>query len=142
MTSDLLLADFSIYGETYYGFGQDTCASCNGVGGHSSPRGNGLGFTTCLDCIDVDKCPGCLQPLALSFDQSAFGQHEYALTPIRLTMLQVLVTSFGYEDALAAMPFGGFTCLVCGWQYDPQREIDADSDTYQAYDGYDEGAIF
>lgn len=143
-----LYADrFKIFNETYALADHETCASCNGVGGHSSQELRGdwpygvlvSFFSACPNCIGAEKCPDCLQPLALSFDQSAFGEKrnqsndgpfdDYWTNPD---------WTFTYEDALAVMPFVGFTCLVCGWQFDPQREVAVDNDYY---DGYDDGYI-
>lgn len=119
----------------------DTCIACNGVGGHSSQELQGDGawtgwintFEACPDCICAEKCPGCMQPLSLSFDQSAFST-ETRLAPAGFTY----EVGFSYQDALTAMPFEGFMCLVCGWQFDPQREVDADNDYYEDEADHDE----
>ena len=111
--------NLTIFNEAYTPV-NDGCDTCSCAGGFVSselqgdPPMTGLVyyFEPCNDCIGQELCPGCLSPLSLSFDLSAFD----------------------YSDALGNMPFEGFTCLVCGWVYDPSRHDD------QGYEpDYDDG---
>jgi hypothetical protein len=92
-------------------------------------------FDVCNDCIGDEKCPGCMQPLSLSFDLSAFESKTIWIAydnPYYATNLGYLFRTFDYEDALGAMPFEGFVCSCCGWSYDPDRHYENEPD-------YDDG---
>lgn len=144
--SILPLADFTIFNDAYdstqLGDHID-CATCSGTGGFITTELVGdppmIGyqdtFEACNDCIGNEKCPGCGADLKLSFDLSAFGTD---VVPPMETIFAFLagvgnLHTFSIEDALAAMPFEGFTCLCCGWQYDPDRHYDQAAE-YTDYD--------
>jgi hypothetical protein len=143
LTLSLLpLADFTIFNETYTP-STDGCYTCNASGGfvgseyQGDPPMDGMvnTFDVCNECIGDEKCPGCMQPLALSFDLSAFESKTEWIAydnPYYATNLGYLLRTFDYEDALEAMPFEGFVCSCCGWSYDPDRHYDNEPD-------YDDG---
>lgn len=138
----LFRADFTIFNVTYGTADQEgMCTPCNGTGGFvttelmDDPPMTGYQdtFESCSDCIGDEKCPGCGTDLKLSFDLSAFGNDMPPLADQDWDNFIVTPLRFNYEDALAAMPFEGFTCLCCGWQYDPARHYDQ-ADDYTDYD--------
>lgn len=145
--SILPYADFTIFNATYDITNQVVmCTTCNATGGFittelvGDPPMTGYQdtFDACYKCIGAEKCPGCGANLALSFDLSAFGvMRTWHLVNYSLQH-KYYEDSFSFEDALGAMPFVGFTCSCCGWQYNPDRHYDLDSgddyyeDDYQA----------
>jgi len=83
--SYLPYADFSIYNATYYDTrDRDSCSKCKGAGGSTYAEYQGdppMGatvdfFEPCEQCIGAGLCPGCMQPLAYTFDLSAFGEDQ------------------------------------------------------------------
>lgn len=139
-------ANFAIFNATYNSIDQTTCGTCKGAGGFISGEMQGDGYMTswvetfepCNECIGAELCPGCMQSLALSFDLSAFESKTEWIAyhnPYYATNLGYLLRTFDYADAICAMPFVGFTCLCCGWQYDPARH----NDQYDEPDYYDDG---
>lgn len=136
LTNDNLpLANFDIFNRTY-GPIPDCCASCLGTSGwvgyeyQGDPPMGGMvnTFSTCETCIGSGLCPGCMQPLALSFDASAF----YAASDNDLDIFYYR-SYFTSNYALCLMPTNSFVCLVCGWQYDPDRHYDSEDDYYDDY---------
>lgn len=148
--SELPYANFNVFNRTYAPI-QDGCYTCKASGGFISGEMQGdehmIGwvesFESCNDCIGAELCPGCMQPLALSFDLSAFdAKIEWIAydNPYYATNLGYLSRTFDYEDAICAMPFVGFTCLCCGWQYDVERHNDNEPEYYDDGD-YDYPAL-
>ena len=84
--SYLPLADFRIFNDTYNPAPaddpRDCCSKCNGAGGSTYAEYQGdppMGavvdfFEQCEDCVCAGLCPGCMQPLAYTFDYSALGE--------------------------------------------------------------------
>jgi hypothetical protein len=143
-------ADFTILNDTYHTRSDhDCCATCNGRSGTVTTEWQGEPhygapvnfFDPCADCLGAGLCPGCMQPLALSFDQSAMPDYHYRVQHIeryntdQSTTVADHYTRDGYNDAISALPFEGFICLVCGWQYDADRFAPSEDD----YDDYDDG---
>ncbi len=135
--SVLSYANFEIFNATYGDAEHDTCYTCSGTGGFVTGEMQGdehmtgwvETFDSCSDCIGATLCPGCMQPLSLSFDLSAFEATTTWVAydnPYYATNLGYLKRTFDYEDALSAMPFEDFICLCCGWQYDPDRHYEND----------------
>lgn len=102
-------------------------------------------FEPCDDCICNALCPGCMRPLELSFDLSAFSSTDNGAPEVytddhgneyTIPYIASGARTFDYDDALSYMPFDGFTCLVCGWQYDPARHYDNDGDYYDDSEPY------
>lgn len=140
----LFRANFDLLNAAYHdAANHDTCSTCYAAGGFITseyqgdpPMGGTVDFfAACDTCLGSELCPGCMQPLALSFDLSAFeATTEWVAynNPHYATNMGYLKRTFDYEDAISKLPFEGFTCLVCGWQYDPDRHNDHD-------DYYDDG---
>lgn len=145
--SILSLADFTIFNQTYDTTNQEgMCIACSGTGGFITSELIGDPpmtsyqdtFEACSDCIGNEKCPGCGAALSLSFDLSGFDDPTKVYNDPELFNF---ITRFDYIDALGAMPFEGFTCNCCSWQYDPECHYDQDSgdDYYEEYDQSDYG---
>lgn len=125
--STLPYANFGIFNRIYAPI-PDGCNTCHGTGGfiitayQGDPPQGGLVyfFESCNDCIGSELCPGCMQPLALSFDLSAFESKVIHVNAQPERYLFAYDTNtFSYEQTLQLIPFEGFTCICCGWQYDP-----------------------
>lgn len=139
--SFLELADFDHFNKTYSQVDPCRCPSCRGAGYHSSQELQGdppmTGWVTvtepCDRCIGHELCPGCMSPIALSFDPSGFSPPDTA--PSNPTMTGVMYqwdyvrsdwatfqinvpTYLTFEDIMSGFPHNGFTCLVCGWTRD------------------------
>lgn len=139
--SQLTRVDFTEFNKVY-ALISDGCDHCHSAGGFVSselqgdPPMTGLVyfFEPCDSCIGQELCPGCLSPLSLSFDLSAFESvttlHQSQYYPDTVWA----DTTFSYEAALGNLPCEGFTCLVCGWQYDPSRYDDQGYDYDIDYD--------
>lgn len=135
---NLPLANFDLFNEAYGEPAQDCCPDCIGKAGtitweyQGDPPMGGMVtfFEACDSCIGQELCPGCMQPLALSFDVSAFEPQSYKLVNNHIAKAFIRYEpsylSFSYEDALSNMPTASFECLVCSWQYDPDRHYDND----------------
>lgn len=136
-TPFLLPANFDAFNRAYTPI-QDGCARCSTASGFDSTELQGDEnmtaqvhiFTPCPDCLGAELCPGCLSPLALSFDQSAMPDVTMPNIPDYETGTATYYTIDTYQYAIGAMPFEGFTCLVCGWQCDPDRFADQYDEPY------------
>lgn len=135
INDNLPLANFDIFNATYSDLVGTDCATCSGSGGFvgyeyqgDPPMGGMVNtFTTCENCIGQELCPGCMQPLALSFDVSAFSEAENT-TKYKMVIgnNSVAWPMYSYETVLCSMPTDSFICLVCDWQYDPDRHYTSD----------------
>lgn len=108
----------------------DGCDKCKGAGGFmgSELQGDGPWTTSvntwadCPECLGSERCPGCLQPLWLSFDQSALPDFEFEIKHYDGKISIGCVDLF--QDAIANICNYPFICLCCGWSYDPDRLAD------------------
>lgn len=116
-------ASFELFNEAYtLGDQHCECLTCNGTSGFVESEMQGEGawsglvyfVQACQDCLDFDQCPGCSAWLGLSFDPSAID----------------------LDWACRKMPILGFSCLVCGWEYDPARFEEQEQDYYEEDDPY------
>lgn len=154
-------ANFDLFNEAYSKPDPCRCPSCKGAGFHSSQELQGdppmTGWVTvsepCDRCIGHELCPGCMSPIELSFDLSAFSSPEtqHAL-PLQVFQLQsppqsgwiydnrvetkwrtvtVIPMRLDIEDIMSGIPHDGFTCLVCGWT----RDFPLTSSDYPEWDG-------
>lgn len=153
-------ANFSIYNQVYHiRNDNDVCAKCGGAGGSAYSEYTGdppMGcvvdyFEPCDDCIGAGLCPGCMQPLAYTFDYSAFGEDQpltkratgwYYPSNSGIRTIQMInppiIRNDGYEgqaygvyeydaytltadEAAADICRDWFSCSVCGWRYDAER---------------------
>lgn len=121
-------ANFDIFNETYAPVdGFDCCGKCLGAGGFMGSELQGDGAWTmsvntwddCPECLGNELCPGCLQPLWLSFDQSALSDYEFQIKHYN-GLVSLGVIDY-YQDAITNICNYDFTCLCCGWRYDPDR---------------------
>ena len=131
----------------------DGCGTCSSAGGFLEREMQGdppmTGMVSyvipCPDCIGSALCPGCMQSLSLSFDLSAFGtdtKPRYEVTKDAIWGMPLYLNTFSYEDAISQLPTDpeSFTCLICGWTYDPDRHADQHEDDYDDGD-YDYPAL-
>lgn len=113
------VVNFAMFNAIYFpqGILRAYCTECSGTGHISTTELQGdppmTGWVTfsepCNACIGGGACPNCASELEYSFDTSAIE----------------------LSDALAVMPFAGFTCLCCGWTYDPNADDRNDDDYYE-----------
>lgn len=127
-TTFLFRASFAWYNAAYHNdLARVTCANCYGLGHVEGSELIGdplmIGYQyfsePCNACIGNEQCPNCSAPLALSFDLSAF---DTASKGYQDPLAYNYVAHFDYIDAIGSMPFDGFTCLCCGWSYDPDDD--------------------
>lgn len=114
--ANLPLANFDIFNQTYSSEFWDCCPKCLGSGGFVGyeyqgdyPQGGMVDtFAVCEGCIGQELCPGCMQPLALSFDVSAFYAPDHYHSPTSSSW----IWEYSFEQALGDMPTDSFICLV------------------------------
>ena len=131
----LPLANFDIFNRTYGPIG-DSCPDCSGTSGYFTHEYQGdfpmggmvMFFEPCPTCLGQELCPGCMQPLALSFDVSAFSTDEIPTYTVSWSDKIYPLHLYSYEDATGELPTNSFICLVCDWAYDPDRHYDYDED--------------
>lgn len=155
IASYLPYADFTIYNEAYHNNADhDSCMECNGRSGtlEGDTEGDGVYATyverlnPCGACIDAGLCPGCSQPIALSYDRSAMPVLRLEAAPDYYSGARMFYDYDTYEyDIASGAALYSFSCLVCGWSYDPDRlaPSEPDYDDYEARaDYYDDDPGF
>lgn len=173
--SYLHYANFSIYNEVYHlRRDTDSCDECSGAAGTLTseyqgdpPMGAVVTSLEYCSCLCAGLCPGCMQPLAYTFDLSALGEDTPIVkrgvgffyptnTGIRVIdaidmpngqmrgEFEYNAYQFGESNLIDVVTASWFSCACCGWAYDPDRHSDNydDGDYYDDYPAFDADQLF